>query len=199
MTSLNRDLDIIRYNERRAVHDHWILFLIEGILIAILGALAIGAPLLSTLVATKFLGWLFIIAAVIGFVGLFRAQDVPGFLWSLLGVILLLAIGVFLLWRPVTGAIALTLALAVYFAVQGITQIFLSLEHRRSLSSWGWVLASGIIDLILAAIILARWPETAAWVIGLLVGVNLLMYGIALAMTAIANSSDTETARMTPR
>ncbi len=101
--------------------------------------------------------------------------------------------------NAVTGAVALTLALAAYFGVQGITQIFLSFEHRRSLPSWGWVLANGIIDLILAAIILARWPKTAAWVIGLLVGVNLLMYGIALAMTAIASSGETESPRSAPR
>jgi uncharacterized membrane protein HdeD (DUF308 family) len=197
MSSFNRDMEIIQYNERRAIHDHWILFLVEGILIAILGVLAIGAPLVSTLVATKFLGWLFIIAAIIGFVGLFRAQDVPGFLWLLLGTILLVAIGVFLLWRPVAGMLALTLALAIYFGVQGITQIFLSLEHRRSLSSWGWVLASGIINIILAAIILAGWPETATWVIGLLVGINLLVYGVALAMTAITSSGEIEAPRMT--
>jgi uncharacterized membrane protein HdeD (DUF308 family) len=197
MSSFNRDMEIIQYNERRAIHDHWILFLVEGILIAILGVLAIGAPLVSTLVATKFLGWLFIIAAIIGFVGLFRAQDVPGFLWILLGTILLVAIGVFLLWRPVAGMLALTLALAIYFGVQGITQIFLSLEHRRSLSSWGWVLASGIINIILAAIILAGWPETATWVIGLLVGINLLVYGVALAMTAITSSGEIEAPRMT--
>jgi uncharacterized membrane protein HdeD (DUF308 family) len=197
MSSFNRDMEIIQYNERRAIHDHWILFLVEGILIAILGVLAIGAPLVSTLVATKFLGWLFIIAAIIGFVGLFSAQDVPGFLWILLGTILLVAIGVFLLWRPVAGMLALTLALAIYFGVQGITQIFLSLEHRRSLSSWGWVLASGIINLILAAIILAGWPETALWVIGLLIGINLLVYGVALAMTAISSSGEIEAPRMT--
>ncbi len=89
--------------------------------------------------------------------------------------------------------LSLTLVLAAFFLAQGVTQIFASLSHRRVLKSWGWVLLSGVVDLILAGIIMSGWPETSAWVIGILVGVNLLMVGISLIMTAIAGREVTTT------
>jgi len=97
---------------------------------------------------------------------------------------------VLLAW-PVAGVLSLTLVLIVFFVVEGFASIMYALEHRRELSGrWEWMLASGIIDLILAAIILAGLPGTAAWAIGLIVGINMLFGGsslIAMALHGRAN------------
>jgi uncharacterized membrane protein HdeD (DUF308 family) len=92
-----------------------------------------------------------------------------------------IAAGIMLIGWPVSGAVSLTLVLIVFFIMEGIATIMYALDHKRELSGrWGWLLASGIVDLALAAIIFAGLPGTAAWAIGLLVGINMLFGGAAL-------------------
>ncbi|WKW51736.1 HdeD family acid-resistance protein [Rhodomicrobium lacus] len=187
MSSTSSDLNVPHQREREVIHDHWILFLIQGLLLAVLGILAIGAPYLTTVVAVKLAGWLFIIGGIIGLATFFTGREVPGSIWSFLGAALAIAVGVYLLRQPLVGVLSLTLVLAAFFLAQGITQIFAALSHRRVLSSWGWLLFSGLVDLILAGIIISGFPLDSAWVLGILVGVYLLLYGIALIMTALAS------------
>ncbi|SRR6266536_2757624 len=176
---------------RKSVRDHWVLFLIEGIVLLILGFLAILIPPIATLAVTIFLGWLFLISGVVGLLTTFGARHAPGFWWSLLSAALAIAAGVVLLAWPVSGAVSLTLVLIVFFLVEGIASIMYALEHRQQLSGrWGWMLASGIVDLILAAMIFTGLPGTAAWALGLLVGINMIFGGSALvAMALHARSS----------
>jgi uncharacterized membrane protein HdeD (DUF308 family) len=78
-----------------------------------------------------------------------------------------------LLWQPVEGAVSLTIVLTTFFIVEGIFQAVAAFTYRDAMpSSWGWLLASGLADLALAALIIAGWLGTLAWVLGLLVGVN---------------------------
>jgi uncharacterized membrane protein HdeD (DUF308 family) len=187
MSSASTNLNLSADREREVIHDHWILFLIQGVILAALGLLALGAPFLATVVFVKLAGWLFIIGGVVALASFFTGREVPGSIWSFLGAALAIIAGIYLLSQPLSGMLSLTLVLVAFFLAQGVTQIFASLAHRRVLKSWGWVLFSGIVDLILAGIIMSGWPETSSWVLGILVGVNLLMYGIALIMTAIAS------------
>ena len=185
--SASSDLNISLDREREVIHDHWLMFLIQGVILAALGLLAIGAPFLATVVVVKLAGWLFLIGGVVGLASLFTGRGVPGSFWSFLSAIVSILAGIYILYRPLSGMLSLTLVLAAFFFAQGITQIFASLSHRRVLKSWGWVLLSGIVDLILGGIIMSGWPETSAWVLGILVGVNLFMFGVALVMTAFAS------------
>jgi uncharacterized membrane protein HdeD (DUF308 family) len=108
-------------------------------------------------------------------------REAPGFRWSLVSAILAIAVGVMLLLWPLTGVLTLTLVLVTFFIIESIASIMFALEHKRELSGrWGWMLASGIIDLILAAIIIVGLPVTAAWALGLLVGINMVFGGTAL-------------------
>jgi uncharacterized membrane protein HdeD (DUF308 family) len=116
-----------------------------------------------------------------GLIATFWARQAPGFWWSLLSAVLGIAVGLVLLASPVSGAVSLTLVLSVFFAVEGIASIMYALDHRQQLSGrWGFMLFSGLIDLILAAMILIGLPGTAAWAIGLLVGINMIFGGSAL-------------------
>ncbi len=170
-----------------AIHEHWAVFLIEGIILVILGIAAIALPPIATLAFTIIIGWVFLISGVVGLFTTFWARHVPGFWWSLISAIIGIAAGVVLLLWPITGTLSLTLVLIAFFVIEGIVSIMYAIEHRNQLTGrWGWMLVSGIIDLILAGIIFAGLPGTAVWALGLLVGINMLFGGAALIAMALA-------------
>jgi uncharacterized membrane protein HdeD (DUF308 family) len=172
---------------RKSIHDHWRLFLIEGIIFVILGLLAILVPPIATLAVTILLGWLFFISGVMGLVSTFWARHAPGFWWSLLSAVLAIAAGVVLLGWPVAGILSLTYVLIAFFFIEGIASIMFAIEHRRELTNgWGWMLASGVVTLALGIIILLGLPGTAAWALGLLVGIDMVFGGCALVAVAMA-------------
>jgi uncharacterized membrane protein HdeD (DUF308 family) len=173
-----------------AIHAHWVLFLVEGIVLVLLGAAAIIVPVVATLAFTLVIGWLFLISGIVGLVTTFWMRGVPGFWWALLSAIIAIAAGVVLLLWPISGTLSLTLVLIAFFIVEGIATLMYAIDHRAQLSGrWGWMLASGIVDLILAGIIFAGLPETATWALGLLVGINLLFGGTAMIGMALAARS----------
>ena len=170
----------------RSLHQHWVLFLVEGVVLLVLGATAIVIPPLATLAATLVLGWLFLVSGVVGLFTTFLMRHAPGFWWSLISAALAVLVGSLLLARPVSGAFSLTLVLIAFFIIEGVASIMFALEHKRELSGrWGWMLASGVIDLLLALMILAGLPGTAAWALGLLVGINMVFGGAALIAMAM--------------
>jgi len=166
---------------------HWKALLIEGILLVILGLLAIALPLLASIAITLFLGWMFLISGIAGLILTFWARQIPGFWWSILSALLSLAAGILLLGWPGQGVISLTLVLGVFFVMEGVASIMYGLEHRRELSGrWGWMVAAGVLDLIISAMIITGLPGSAGWAIGLLVGINLLFGGTTLMGMAVA-------------
>jgi uncharacterized membrane protein HdeD (DUF308 family) len=170
-----------------AIHEHWGLFLAEGIILVILGLIAILLPPLATITITILIGWLFLISGIVGLVTTFMMRNAPGFWWSLLSGILGVAAGIVLLIWPISGALSLTLLLSAFFIVEGVASIMYAVDHRNQLTGrWGWMLVSGIVDLILAGIIVFGLPGTAAWAIGLLVGINMVFGGTALIGMALA-------------
>ncbi|HXW27074.1 MAG TPA: HdeD family acid-resistance protein [Xanthobacteraceae bacterium] len=171
----------------KTLHEHWGLFLAEGIILLLLGVIAIIVPPIASLAVTILVGWLFLISGIAGLVMTFWARHAPGFWWSLLSAVIAIVAGGLLLWSPLTGVLSLTLVLIAFFLVDGVLSIILSIEHRRQLAGrWGWILVSGIVDLVIAGIIWAGLPGTAAWAIGLLVGIDLVFAGTALIMVALA-------------
>jgi uncharacterized membrane protein HdeD (DUF308 family) len=185
----------------QSIREHWVLFLVEGIVLVVLGLLAIVIPPLGTIFFTTLIGWLFLISGIVGLVTTFGARHAPGFWWSLLSAVLAIAAGIILLWSPFRGAFTLTLLLIVFFIIEGVLSVIYAFEHKKDPSSrWGWMLVSGIIDLVLAAIIWAGLPESAEWALGLLVGINMLFGGSALiAMALHARSAPDTTTPQTPR
>ena len=172
------DINQLQRALAQSIREHWVLFLIEGIVLVVLGILAVVIPVVATIAVTIFLGWLFLISGIVGLVTTFWARHAPGFWWSLLSAALAIAAGLVLLAWPVSGAVSLTLLLIVFFTIEGVLTLMYALEHKKELSGrWGWMIVSGVIDLILAAIILAWLPGTAEWALGLLVGINMLFVG----------------------
>jgi uncharacterized membrane protein HdeD (DUF308 family) len=111
----------------------------------------------------------------------------PGFWWSLISAVLGIVVGLILLARPVQGVLTLTIVVGAYFLAEGVTSIMYALEHRRELSErWSWMLFAGVLDLLIAAMIIAGLPGSAEWAVGLLVGINLLFGGASLIGMALA-------------
>lgn len=180
------DLDEMRRAAAAAMHAHWRFFLIDGLVMIVLGAAAIVVPNIATLAITVFVGWLFLVGGIFRTLTALRRRRAPAFGWSLATGLLALLLGLILVARPLEGMVTLTLALATFFVIGGVGAILIALELRQHLRGWGWTLFSGIVDLVLAYLIWQGWPSSAAWAIGLLAGINMLFLGLSLVMTAIA-------------
>ncbi len=165
---------------------HWKMFLFQGLLISLLGAIAILVPQVATLVIVLFIGWILIFGGGGRALALFRSRSLPGTIWSLLASILAIVLGLLLVLKPTEGVLTLTMVMVAFFIIQGVFSILLALQFRAHIRSWIWTLLSGVIDLFLAYLISRGWPDTASWAIGLLVGINMLFAGIALIFTAFA-------------
>jgi uncharacterized membrane protein HdeD (DUF308 family) len=186
MSANSPDLSQVRRAVSRSLHQHWLLYLIEGIVLVLLGAAAIIVPPLATLAVTILLGWVFLVSGVVGLFTTLWMRLAPGFWWSLVSAILGIVVGFMLLAMPLSGIFSLTLLLIAFFIIEGVASIMFALEHKRELSGrWGWMLVSGIIDLVLAVLIFAHLPSAAAWAIGLLVGINMVFGGSALIAMAL--------------
>src|SRR5205814_7672366 len=147
---------------RAAVREHWQAFLIEGILLVVLGFAAMIVPPLASLAVTIFLGWMFLISGVAGLIVTFWARQMPGFWWSLISAALAVLAGLVLLARPMQGVLTLTIVVGAYFLAEGVTTILYALEHRRELSErWSWMLVAGSMDIIIAGLIIAGLPGSA--------------------------------------
>jgi uncharacterized membrane protein HdeD (DUF308 family) len=94
--------------------------------------------------------------------------------------------GAALLWSPVAGLVTLTYVLSAFFIIDGVFMIALALSHRRELSAkWEWILVNGVIDLFFAGVVVSGLPGTFLWAFGLLVGIDMMFGGAALAAMAL--------------
>lgn len=163
------------------VRINWKYLALEGVVFIILGILALLHPFLMSLSIEIVLGSLLTAAGLVqGFRALKHIKEwdaVP----ALIGSAFALIAGILLLAYPLSGVLTLALILTAYLFIDGISKIFASFQYRP-FQGWGWILFSGIISLILAALIFSGLPTTAIWVIGVYLGVYFLVLGISLSM-----------------
>jgi uncharacterized membrane protein HdeD (DUF308 family) len=180
----NRQSDIVQPVGFGGVARHRTLYLIEGIILIVLGLLAVFMP---PAVGVALFGWLFLTGGTVGLITTLMMWRMPGFWWSLLSAVSTIVVGGTVFALPELGLVTLPLLLIAFLILEGIVTIMLALDHWRELSGrWGWMLASGMVDLSLAAAILIGLPTTSTWVIGVVVAVNLLLGGIAMIGMALA-------------
>jgi uncharacterized membrane protein HdeD (DUF308 family) len=170
----------------------WRWLLGTGIVVMILDLAAILLPFVATMAIEILLALVLIVAGVTQAVHAFKSQQPKGLALRLLAAALYNIVGVLLLAFPLSGALTLTLLLAVLFAIAGAFKIALAL-HIRSFPSWGWLVVSGLITIVLGTLIWMGLPGTATWAIGLLVRIELLFSGWTMIAFALSVRRDYET------
>jgi uncharacterized membrane protein HdeD (DUF308 family) len=155
------------------------------VVLMILGVLAIAVPFAATLVSTIFLGWILIFSGVAQGAHAVRARAWQGFPWAVLSAALGVVAGILLIAFPIVGTLTLTLVLSAFFTAEGVLRIVRAVQHR-GMERWGVLLFDGVVTLVLGVLILAQWPGSAVWVLGLLLGIDLLVGGMSTLLLASA-------------
>ena len=169
---------------RSRPHRHWKLELVEGTILVVLGCVAGFVPFGFGIAIFM---WLMVIGGITGLITTLVMRKAPGFWWSLASAILAIGIATVMFAVPELAIVGLPLLLICFLVLEAIVTVMLALEHWRHLSSrWGWMLASGLVDLSLAMFIVVGLPATAAWALGLILAVNLIFGGGAMIGMALA-------------
>jgi uncharacterized membrane protein HdeD (DUF308 family) len=162
-------------SEKEHLGKHWFGLLCVGILLIVVGLMAMSAAFIATLATVMVFGILSLVGGGMEIANAFWARRWRGFWLHLLGGILYMVLGFFLIQQPLEAAAAFTLVMAVTFFIGGLFRIILSLAER--FHGWEWVFLNGIVTLVLGIMIWRQWPEAKYWVIGLFVGIDLLFDG----------------------
>ena len=157
---------------------HWGWFLAFGIVLVLLGIVAIVRSFITTVASMMFFGWLLMFAGMIEFMYAVMVGEWAGFFMHLLVAFVFGITGALMVFRPVTSAEAITLVMAVLLLVVGFYQVFASM-WVSNLPGWGWGAANGMISAIMGMLLLAQWPVSWLWVVGLFIGIDLIVYGSA--------------------
>ncbi len=169
-----------------AFQKNWGWFLAWGIILVIIGITAISAATLFTLVSIFLLGTLLLAGGIVSIIDsfVFWWRKWLGFILHLLLAILYIAAGIMLMYRPIAGAVSITLMLGIFYLILGCLRIIYFIATKTPL--WGWGLMNGIISLILGILILASWPSSSFYILGLFIGIDLLFWGWSYIMASIA-------------
>jgi uncharacterized membrane protein HdeD (DUF308 family) len=162
---------------------HWALLLALGVLMVILGTIGLFQPVVYTLATTILYGALLLVGGGAGIVTAFRLDNWKGRLAAILLSILYLVAGAIMLLYPVLGALSLTLVVGAFLLASGLIKIWMGFSHREQ-SGWGWLVASGLLSLLLGILIYAQFPGSGLWVLGLFLAIELIFDGWGLMMLA---------------
>jgi uncharacterized membrane protein HdeD (DUF308 family) len=173
----------LREAMRETVKRYSLWYLLQGVLMVVAGVLAFIYPLLASVALIYLLAWVLIVSGAVQAIGLIGARHVPHYWLQLISVVIAILIGVLLLRQPESGLLIMTLLLIVFFMVEGISKVIFALTIRP-FPNWGWVFASGLVGIVLGVYLLMNIPVSAEWVLGVLLGIQLICEGAALAYLA---------------
>jgi uncharacterized membrane protein HdeD (DUF308 family) len=156
-----------------------------GVLLIVLGMAAVGSPFLAAVAVNVAIAWLIVLAGAVHVILAFRAHGAGSMIWKLLVGVAYVCFGIYLILHPVLAVASLTLVLATLFLIEGVLNIVL-FAKMRSTGGSSWVLIDGIITIFLGLLIYLQWPSSAAWAIGTLVGVSMIISGISRVMMSLA-------------
>jgi uncharacterized membrane protein HdeD (DUF308 family) len=152
------------------------LLIFLGVSTVILGVVAIASPLITGVAVTVFVGFLLLASGVAQIVHALKSRQWGTGFWGTVIGMLGVAAGLLMIFRPIVGLVTMTMLLAIYFLVDGISEIIAAVKIKPD-RGWGWVLFNGVIAVLLGLMIWRQWPISGAWAIGLLVGIHILMTG----------------------
>jgi len=166
-----------------ALREIWAFLVGMGVALMVLGLIAIGSSFIATLATVLVFGILLLLGALFQVITALWGRSWRGFFLHLLGGVLYLIVGVFMIDHPVEAALGVTLLVALGLLAGGIVRIVVSVIER--FDSWGWMLLSGVVSFLLGAAIWRQWPLSGLWVIGLFVGIEMLSSGVSWVMLGL--------------
>lgn len=172
----------MREATRKTVRRSSLLFLVQGVLLVVAGILALLYPLITNVAVAVFLGWMLLLCGMVQAVTLIGGGKTPDFWLQLISAALSMIVGFLFLKNPAAAVGALVMLMSVFFLIEGISKTVFSLTIRP-FPNWGWVLASGILGILIAVWLLAN-PGMSILLLGVLIGVQLTAEGIAIATMA---------------
>jgi uncharacterized membrane protein HdeD (DUF308 family) len=186
---------ILEVKIEHTLEAHWQLFLIEGIALIGLGIVALMLPAFASIGIAILLGWLLLFGGVFGFLTTIVGRHAPGFGWSLTSSLIAIIAGLLLFGWPALGALSLTLILTLFLLADGLVTILIGMEYRKARHGrWRWLVGNGVLDLIFATIIFAALPASALWLVGVIVGIDLVFGGASLIALSLAAHRTAQTA-----
>lgn len=185
MTRTSSDVGEAPITIRSIVAEHRPWFMALGVVLLVLGGVAVVFPLLTTIATKIFVGWLFLIGGMTHLVHAFSTRTWGGFVLDLLEGALYLIAGVWLAFFPLTGVLTLTVFVAFLFIFQGALECAIAFRIRPA-KGWGGMLFAGVIAILVGAMIIGGLPGTAAWALGFLVGIKLMSSGWAYLLLALS-------------
>lgn len=162
----------------KRIHENAPWFYTVGIVLIVLGTLALSSTVGLTFASVLFFGWLLVIGGIAEVVHSFWSKGMGTFFLSLLAGIFGIVVGGLMISNPGISALSLTLVFGVYFIVEGIVRSVVSIVHRGAY--WGWMFFNGLVTLLLGLLIVAQWPASGLWVIGLFIGIDMIVSGWSL-------------------
>jgi uncharacterized membrane protein HdeD (DUF308 family) len=171
------DIQAIEVQIPREIIQYWGWFLAFGIGVLVLGIAAVVRAVTATVASMLFFGWLLVLASGIEIAQAVMVGHWAGFFQHLLAAVLFGVTGLLIVMRPVISAEVATVFMAMFFLIGGLFQLIGSVAIASP--GWGWQAADGVITFLLGLLVLAQWPASGLWVIGLFVGIDLIFYGCA--------------------
>ena len=168
---------------RETVKRYSLWYLLQGILMVAAGVLALIYPVIASVGIVFLLGWILIVSGIVQGIGLIGARHVPHFWLQLISVVLSMVVGLLLLRQPEAELLVFSALLIVYFMVEGMAKVIFALTIRP-FPNWGWVLGAGLVSIALAVYLWANLTVISEWVLGFLLGIQLLVEGAALTYLA---------------
>jgi uncharacterized membrane protein HdeD (DUF308 family) len=156
-----------------------------GVLLIVLGIMAVAAPFLAAVAVSSLLAWLIMFAGCAHIMLAFHARGAGHVIWRLLVGLAYLVIGGYILWHPILGIASLTLLLVALFVAEGVLDIA-AYFRVRPMQGAGWLLLDALATLFLAVLIGLHWPSSSVWAIGTLVGISMIVSGVTRVMMSLA-------------
>jgi len=180
---------------REGLARSWKTLMGIGIAAIVIGCIAILVPEVAAVGTAIFIGWILLVVGAFLVAAAFSAHSIGNVLWRLFWALLTVVVGVWLIVEPHNGTLTLTLVLGIYFLLMGLTRITVAFLGRGQPNA-GWVGLSGVCGLLIGILVLVKFPSSADWAIGLLVGIDLIFAGWTLTSVALVGK---ELSRSTAR
>ena len=167
------------------IRKHTTWFIAIGVIFIVGGVFAVAMPLVSSIAVALVVGWTLIFVGALQLIQTWSIRTWGGFIWQLIIGLIVLVGGISMIVDPIVAAVTLTLLLGAVFIAKGVVQLILGFRFRPN-ANWGWIVAAGVVAVILGLMILAQWPFSSVWVLGTLAGISLIFSGWSYIMIAMA-------------